>query len=354
MIVNVLRTYPDMAYTFRNRFRLGDGYRLDADVQTITLVDSAEDGLVTLQPPERVVEQGTLISQAGELVLQGTGYIDADAALAAGRAWRQCLTAALARDNKAVDLGPDDRTPPADDRFIEDDPPAFLQPLGIGVGDRVILDDYHLLVFPTDPQPKFVNFTLGTPTVTVSGWLERFDQKIRQAREHHHQPWDQQKTLAFRLVHLSLADTNPETRHVQLVTAVEVILNDQNRPQPILDALDALLTHVDEWPDEGDVKGRIGEILRQAKEESITHAGSDQVSTMLEGTYGDQTAGDFFKRAYDIRSRLVHRKRRRGKPRPSSEELSKMHSDLLNFVLDALDAYGTATPGRQGILPLVP
>ena len=37
-------------------------------------------------------ERGTVISEAGELVVQGSGYVDADAAAAAGRKWRQYLT----------------------------------------------------------------------------------------------------------------------------------------------------------------------------------------------------------------------------------------------------------------------
>lgn len=56
-----------MADTFRNRFRLADGDRLDADVQTIALADSTEDELVTLHPTKREMEQGTLVSAAAEL-----------------------------------------------------------------------------------------------------------------------------------------------------------------------------------------------------------------------------------------------------------------------------------------------
>jgi hypothetical protein len=331
-----------MTYTFRNRFRLQEGDRLDADVQIIKLADSADDGLVTLRPVERemgISERGTLISEAGELVVQGSGYVDADAAAAAGRNWRQYLTVALAREGKGVDFGPDDRVIPLADIIYEYEPPMLLQQIGVEVGDRVIIDDYQLLVFPTEPIPKFVNFAMGTPTVKISGWLQRFEQRIDDARAQDHQPWNRQKTIAYRLVHIALTDSNPETRHIQLVTAIEVLLEEQNRPQPILDALDEFLTEVDDWSDSA-LKRRMSEILNPNKEESITRAGSEQVAAMVEGTYNEKTPGDFFKYVYNMRSRLVHREKRK-KPRPTIDELRKIHPELLRFVLDLLDAYDT-------------
>jgi Apea-like HEPN len=341
-----------VTYSFRNRFRLHEGDRLDADVPEIKLADSTEDGLVTLWPVQRevgtsgggfifaveITKRGTLVSQADELVLQGDGYFDADATVA-GRKWRQYLTVALAREGKGVDFGADDQVTPAADIVYEDDPPELVQRIGIEVGHRVITDDPRLLVFPTTPIPKFVNFVPGTPTVKLSGWLERFEQRVKDIRERDQQPWSREKRLAYQLVHLALADSNPETRHIQLVTAIEVLFKKQNRPKPILDALKVLLAEVKKWPDsQNDVKTRMAQILNSNKEESINRAGREQVAAMLTGKYTDKSAAAFFEHVYDMRSGLVHREKPK-KPRPKIEDIREVQSELLRFVLDLLDAY---------------
>jgi hypothetical protein len=374
------RSTPDLGlaaseavtYSFRNRFRLQEGDRLDADVPEIELADSTDDGLVILWPVLRedfkggifaveITKRGTLVSQADELVLEGSGYPDPDTALAAGRKWRQYLTVALAREGRGVDFGPDDREIPVVDKVLEDDPPELFQGIGIEVGHRVITEDPRLLVFPTESTPKFVNFVPGTPIVKLSGWLERFEKKISDARERERerQPWNKQKILAYRLVHLAMTDSNPETRHIQLVTAVEVLLDDQDRPQPQLDALKNFLDEVKGWPDsedaEKELKERMIEILNDDKEESINRAGSDQVARMLAGKYFKKSAGDFFKHVYGLRSRLVHREsKRRKKKRPDIDTLRKVQSELLRFVLDLLDAYDSDQDGvkRRPDLPL--
>jgi hypothetical protein len=342
-----------MMYTFRNRFRIRANF-LDADVTEIRLADSADDGLVALWPVQKdrgstgggfifgfgLVKKGGLISETDELVLQGDGYSDAEHAATAGRKWRQYLTAALARESRAVDFGPDDRVTPSIDFVYEVDPPKMFEGM-LKVGDRVIDDDPRLLVFPTEPEAKFLKSMVGTATVRVSGWLERFEQRVKEIRKRDqgHLPWSTEKILAYRLVHLAFTDPNRETRHIQLVTAIEVLLKEQDRPKPILDALDKLRDVIDGWQ-EDDVKKRIAEILRQNKEESILRAGQEQVAAKLEGTYSDKSPEDFFKHVYNLRSRLVHRARK-AEARPTTDDLQKVNSQLVEFVLDALDAYET-------------
>ncbi|MDA4109716.1 HEPN domain-containing protein [Mycolicibacterium holsaticum] len=329
-----------MTYSFRNRFRLRDGDRLDADVHTITLADSEDDGLVTLRPVRRnTEEQDTAISEAAELVLRGVGYGDADAAWAAGRKWRQCLTATLAREFMGVDLGPDNRETPTIDVVITHEPSTMLQSIGLQAGDRTIGDGYRLLVYRTDPDPTFLTFTMGPVTLRLSGWLDRFQQRMSEARERDHQIWDTQKTIAYQLVHQALLDSNPETRHIQLVTAIEVLFKEQRRPQPVLDALDKLLSDVAEWS-ECDAKTSISEILRQDKKESISRTGQEYVSARLRGTYRDMTPAAFFKDVYGIRSRLVHGPSG-NKPRPTNDELNNIWVDVLKFALDLLDTCET-------------
>ncbi len=149
------------------------------------------------------------------------------------------------------------------------------------------------------------------------------------------------ETMAYRLVRLALNDSNPETKHIQLVTAIEVVLKHQDRPKNILAALDKLLAEVDTWSDPA-VKKRMKEILREnKKEESITRAGSEQVTAMLDDTYNEKPTGKFFKDVYNMRSGLVHREKP-GRPRPTIDEVRKIAAELQRFVLDLLDAYEAA------------
>jgi Apea-like HEPN len=322
-------------YTFRNRFKLQDGHHLDTgDLEEIKLADSRDDGLVVLKSAQRGER---LISKADALAVEGTGYVDAETTARTGREWRRYLTVAFARDFEPVDFGPDDKLDPTVDKVYDKDPPDFFQKIGVKVGDRIIWDDCRLLVFPTEPTPRFISEAMGTADVTQSGWAERFEQKVAEARGRHGRPWNRQKTTAFSLVHSALADPNPETRHIQTVTAIESLLVTQDRPQNVLDGLDVLIAEVENW-DEPALKQRILEILREAKEESITRSGTQQVDAWLSGEYGGKTAGDFFKVVYNMRSRLVHGERQ-GKKRPSVDKVRDVYAELRGFVLDLLDAY---------------
>ncbi|BBX38912.1 hypothetical protein [Mycobacterium simiae] len=330
-----------MAYTFRNRFRLPDGDRLGTDTTEVELANSADDGLVVLKPErgKGFVVRTNLSSRADELILEGSYYVDVDAAAAAGRKWRQYLTIVFAREGRGVDFGPDDadRVIPTFDKIYENEPPGAFRAIGIEVGDRVIFDDYRLLVYKSDPLPKFIVSIPGIPVVNVSGWLETLKQRVNDARHRDYLPWNRQKAIAYRIVHLALTDSNPETRHIQLVTATEVLLEKRNRPQQILEAIDELLANVADWPDPG-VKRRISEILENAKEESITRTGSLQVAALLESRYDGKSAKKFFQYVYEMRSGLVHRETPK-RPRPTIDDVCKTYPELLKFVLDLLDAY---------------
>lgn len=328
-----------MTYTFRNRFRLPEGDRLDAEATEVKLADSADEGLVTLKPvrEEGIAVRGNLNSRSDELILQGSGYVDASAAAEAGRRWRQYLAVALAREGTGVDLGSGDGVAPTLDKVFEGEPPALLQRIGTEAGHRVVSDGYQLLVFKSEPVPKFINLVAGVPTINISGRLDRLAHTTNAVRQQDHYPWDRRKALSYRLVHLALADSNLETKHIQLVTAIEVLLEQRNRPQDILDAIDKLIAEVAaDWSD-GDVKRRMADILHQSKEESITRIGSTYVASTLKGTYDGSAPAKFFKLVYGMRSGLVHGEKPK-KPRPTIDQVGKIAAELVRFVLDLLDA----------------
>lgn len=246
------------------------------------------------------------------------------------------MTVALARSHIGVDFGPDNQFTPAYDGTVGDPAPEHLALLGLKPGDRIIQDEHGLLVVKSAPTPRFIR--ISTNGVVRRG-LEQFEANLTNARALADQEWTAEKTLAHRLVSNALRDDNPETQHIQLVTAIEVLLKQQDRPPLILDALNDLIAEVERRPaEEDDFRQRLLEILRANFEESISRAASDQLSALLADDYFGKSVGAFFRQVYNMRSRLLHRSRRRRERRPTTAELGEVHFELLRLVLDFLAA----------------
>lgn len=313
-----------MTYTFHNRFTIFDE-RLNIDANTHELADTDQ---------ERVFLQAgaadTMIKDTGDLVLEGSRYPDEATAVAAARRWRRALTVAFARTHIGADFGPDDPVTP------RTDPAELLRQIAIETGERIVRDEHRLLVVTSEPRPRFLH--LQFEGVVLRG-LEQFASDLNDARARSNQDWSPEKTLAYRLVSFALRDTNPETQHIQLVTAVEVLLQQQDPPQAVLDALKGLIDDVEQRPADGDgVRQRLLEILREDREESISRAACDQLSALLTDTYGGMAVDAFFRQVYNIRSRLLHRNRRKREKRPTAIELGEVHFELWRMVLDFLEA----------------
>ena len=138
----------------------------------------------------------------------------------------------------------------------------------------------RLVVFLTAPTPKYLFVEFGRLTVSLSNWAEGFKQNVSGALERENQPWSRQKRLAYQLVHSAFRDFNLETQHILLVTAVEVLIPERDRPHPIIDALDEFIAHVrrgDISPGER-LEERLIRILNLQKIESIGQATAEHVA----------------------------------------------------------------------------
>lgn len=316
-----------MSYSFHNRFTTFNE-RLNIDAPSHMLADTGNERVKL-----SAGAQDTMIKDTGELVLDGSGYADESTALAAGRQWRRDLTVALARTHVGVDFGPDDQVVPQYDGAVED-PPAQLTQLGVKPGDRIIQDEHRLLVVKSEPPPRFLR--IWAEGVVRRG-LEQFEANLTNARAQADPRWTAEKTMAHRLVSNALRDDNPETQHIQLVTAIEVLLKAQDRPPAVLAALNGLTREFEQRPAEDNtVRTRLLEILRGTREESISRAACDQLSAVLTDEYYGKSVEMFFREVYNMRSRLLHRQRRKRETRPTTVELGAVHFELLRLVLDFL------------------
>lgn len=318
-----------MTFTFRNRFKIDHSRRLIADSHEYVLAESESEGRV-------VLSAGTIdgkIDDHADLIVQGTTYNSFEEAVEAGRRWRQYLFEACARQFIAIDLGDDNdaKLRPFEGIF-EPSPGNIFGMMGVQEGDRVIQDRIGLLVFLTDPRPRLIHSSAGVGSVSTG--IKNFVDNLNVTRAKRYSPWSDQQKLGFKLVHSALFDSNPETRYIQLVTAIEALLPDQQEvPTEIAGAIDKLIVVVDDWPDaEKSVRDRIKQLLCLDKQESIGRKGA-QLSRRLESEYGDASAQKYFSELYGIRSNLVHGNQNRA----SIDELNQRFSELVRFVLDLLE-----------------
>jgi hypothetical protein len=315
-----------MTYSFRNRFEAGRPL-FTVDVDKYVLIDTPEEGKVVLRAAR---PNARLTSATTNYAVQGSGYANFDEALNAGRAWRQRLIAAFARDGRAVDFGDDDDEHLAITWQQEVTGSSdLLESVGITVGDVCAQDRIGLLVFESEPTKEFLSWATGTPNVLQN--IERFvEGPLKTASERAFMPWDRRQKLAHTLVHSALLDADPRTRYIQLVTAIEAMLPNTQWSDEVLGVLNDLKSMVKGVDGiEDDTRDRVLAILGE-KRESIRSRGKKYVS-ILRKRYGDgMEPFEFFDDCYQKRSALVH-------GNLSVPDVTQ-YRPLLDFVLDLLDA----------------
>src|SRR5262245_45715113 len=103
-----------MTYTFHNRFTTFNE-RINVQADSYELADTDQEHVILLAG-----ERDVMIAETGNLVLEGRGYADEAAAVAAARGWRKALTVAFARAHIGADFGPDGPVAPRDDVIVKE------------------------------------------------------------------------------------------------------------------------------------------------------------------------------------------------------------------------------------------
>jgi hypothetical protein len=324
--------FTDMNYWFHNRVDVTSGFRLNADVKELEFSAAESGGTIMLS-----AFNAETFAESGELLLQGRGYPSQPAARNAGLQWRHYLTDAFAHLRIPIDMGADDEVSPVE--FIQEvDPPDWLASAGVKIGDRIVVDanEPRLLIFNGEPTPRISYGRMFTPTVGLHN-ADHLIAEIERIRQKPYSPPSESVKLAYRLLQSTLNDPTREADYIQLVTAVEALAEDANRPKQVRESLDSLIEIVRQWEKSSQITNAtantiVTSILQQGKKESIRQ-NIFRLVEVLDGTYAGLTPKKFADKAYSFRSALVHGEA--GEARPSRADLETQ--DLRRMVLDLLD-----------------
>lgn len=275
---------------------------------------------------------GKNINQDFDVVLSGSAYGTFDEAVLAGRRWRQIAQSTFARAGISSDFGDD-----LDENLL----PTITAPLhhtgmfGLTPNDRVIDDRIGLLVFNSEPIPNFIFVYGGTPIVSLSppdaGLLSAA--KLRNA-----DAWSDELRLAYKLVHSGMADSNPETRFILMVTAVEALIPYRKKEGQLSKLLEALRPVADGMNSfDSDTRKVVDGLLKSNQNNSVRQYGL-KLARRLSGAYGGMPPDKYFDEVYGTRSELAHGNLR-AIPSLTEGALIAQFSELKRFVLDILESW---------------
>jgi hypothetical protein len=179
------------------------------------------------------------------------------------------------------------------------------------------------MVYQSEPSPRLVNVGAATLKLTVQEVRLRtaLEAALRQRRL-----VTEQESIAYDLFAASFFDASPDARLISLVIAIETLLQPVDRGAATRAHVQRLIEETRaatelESKDRNSLVGSLRWMLR----ESITATGAKLVRTNLgHRTYGEYSAEKLWKKAYDLRSKLVHG----SVPRPSRDEVGRCAASL--------------------------
>jgi hypothetical protein len=303
-------------YSFRLRFLRSPTDTIQTEANELVLsVDHAPSPL-RLQNPE---PGGTLLN-ATQLTLAGDGYPSEQAAHCAGQIYEAALTVALARHRVGADFGL--RAPKG---FFTEHGLAALQQQ---VGQRVLNSVHGLMVFATEPRPRFASCNVSPVRgVNPDQFRAAFSAAVRAKPA-----LSDREAVAFSLFNASFFRQSADSRFLLLMMAVESLLDLRPRSDAARTHVDSLLaqTRTAVMPD--DERAMLGS-LEWLTKESISQAGRSLSVQRLGGrVYRDLSAPRFFTHCYGLRSALVHGRI----PYPTFDEIASTVGQLEVYVADLL------------------
>lgn len=306
-----------MTYSFRVRFLRSPTDTVQTEANEIALPDDSAPSPLRLHNPEC---DGAILS-ATQLVLTGDGYSSEEDAQRAGVRYQSALMVALARHRVGADFGL--RTPKGG---ITEYGLAILQQQ---FGQRVLNSVHGLMVYATEPNPKFASVN-GVPVRGVDP--ERFSTVFSEAVAAKPELSDREK-VAFACFNASFFRQSADSRFLLLMMAIEALLDLRPRSDAARAHVDSLIVQTEASALPANERASLLGALRWLSNESISQAGRNlSIERLGERVYKDLSSHKFFTYCYGLRSALVHG----NIPYPSFEEVANTVGQLEVFVADLL------------------
>ena len=306
-----------MSYTFRIRFTRSPTDAIQTELP-VWIVPTKQPGISVYL---RARKDDQPIKDSDYLLLVGDGYSSDVEAQRSGDELQDALMLALARVRVGADFG--ERA--AKSMYTE----CGLAWVERQIGQRVLNNVHGLMVFASEPEPKFVQ---SSADLTRGVRFEFFQQAFQRAIELH-PIFTSREKLAFLLFNSSFFQRAADSRFLLLVMAVEALLDPEPRADEARKHVDTLIAQTSASSLNVNEKNSLIGSLQLLKKESISHAGRRLASARLGGrSYDSKLAPDFFTYCYRLRSKLVHG----SFPIPSFGEIGAAAANLEVFVSDIL------------------
>lgn len=262
-------------------------------------------------------------SAATSIVFEGAGYPTAEDAADGGARMRACLMAALARSHMGADFG---------DRRPTGGLTTYARRLAEAKVGRPVLNESRgdVLVFESHPKPIFVE--VG-PATGSRGPKRGFHDDLQMFADLAAARMDQVES-AFDSYSASFFSTNPDVRLVLLVTAVEYLIYREPRGDIEVEFIRGAIERARGLEIDKKARDRLISGLRELKMESISQAGQRLIDELMQNDlqFGGTDAQDLFKKAYVVRSKIVHG----DTPRPTRDEVGGLAARVEIMVGDLI------------------
>jgi len=308
--------YP-VNYSFRIRFNRSPTDTIELNVHELEIQLPNNLGMLRL----RAQGENLTIRDSDKLTVVAENYGSIDEAKIAGGAMQNALMVALARIRVGADFGY--RAPSS---VITE---YGLQHFEKNTGQRILNNVHGLMIFETNPPPKFA---LATAKMRRGVQSEKFIQALVDAVSYQVQI-SQRDLLAYSLFNASFFQPTADTRFLLLVMAIEALIEPSPRSPQALEHIESMIGQTKNSKLTRDEKNSILGSLSWLRAESISQSGKKLVIQRLGNKiYNGKPAGDFFSDCYQLRSRFVHGVL----PIPTFEEIGAASGLLEVFVSDLL------------------
>ena len=267
-------------------------------------------------------KQEEAIKDSKTWVFKSEGWASEEEASHAARRYVDALALTLVRLRIGADFG--NRAPKS--AFTR----AGLAMLGAQSGCRVLNDVHGLMIYESEPPPRFTTMSAdalrGVPQV-------HFEKIFSHALAHPRVITDRER-LSLELFNASFFQKSADSRFLVLMMAVEALLEPSPRSS-------AAALHVESMIAATYRSGSLSPVEKESllgalswlRYESINQTGRKLAEKCLGGkVYMNKKAPSFFSYCYNLRSRLVHGEH----PLPSQQEIGSAVAQLEVFVSDIL------------------